>query len=329
MSHQDTLGVVIPTLNCAHMLPEHLTSMDSWLDLVEQIVVVDSHSQDGTWEILQQKLKSHPKASFHQRPRGLYESWNYGIAQLKSEFTYISTVGDSITKQGLAHLCEVAGLVEADVVVSEPVFLTENGEIQKNQEAWPISKMLQKMKIKEPRLLSSNVLSCFILENPQDAILGSSASNIYRTKILQERPFPTEFGTTGDAAWGIKNLNFYRLAVTPMRFSTFRNHEKSYDISKYKINNLNWILISELDKVYDSLRSNKNVDSSFFKKKENLIKIAKNKMYYQNLLASSRCRKLHWVVHPAAWYYRFRRNYFKSIFEKKLNYKIINDFTDR
>jgi hypothetical protein len=43
--------------------------MEPWLDLVEQIVVVDSHSDDGAWEMWRERLSNHPGTSLHQRPR--------------------------------------------------------------------------------------------------------------------------------------------------------------------------------------------------------------------------------------------------------------------
>lgn len=69
MTERHSIGVVIPTLNCAHLLPDHLDSMQPWLDLVEQIVVVDSYSDDGTWEMLQKRLAGHPQGRLFTNDR--------------------------------------------------------------------------------------------------------------------------------------------------------------------------------------------------------------------------------------------------------------------
>ena len=45
-------------------------------------------------------------------------------------------------------------------------------------------------------------LFLFTLLNVSGAILGSSSSNLYRTDCLKRHPFPTDFGTSGDAASG-------------------------------------------------------------------------------------------------------------------------------
>src|SRR5207248_6943191 len=46
------IGVVVPTRNSASLAPEHLETMRPWLDQVEQVVVVDSFSKDGTVQLL-------------------------------------------------------------------------------------------------------------------------------------------------------------------------------------------------------------------------------------------------------------------------------------
>ena len=119
------IGVVLPTLNCASLLPAHLESMQPWLDLVSEIVVVDSHSNEGTVELIRERLK-HPALRVHLHPRGLYQSWNFGLSRLRTKYAYISTVGDSITRAGLQHLHATAEKLDCDVVVSKPRFIAND-----------------------------------------------------------------------------------------------------------------------------------------------------------------------------------------------------------
>src|SRR5262245_61645413 len=120
------IGVVIPTLNCAEQMPAHVAALNEWIDLAADVVVVDSESTDGTPEFLRANLR-HPAIRFFTRPRGLYQAWNFGIAQLRSEFAYISTAGDTITRAGIIHLAEAAQRLGADVVISPPRFVAEAG----------------------------------------------------------------------------------------------------------------------------------------------------------------------------------------------------------
>ncbi|NBP89881.1 MAG: glycosyltransferase [Opitutae bacterium] len=51
-----TLSVVVPTYNCASLIARHIASMQNWLDLADEIIVVDSQSTDGTNELIRQNL---------------------------------------------------------------------------------------------------------------------------------------------------------------------------------------------------------------------------------------------------------------------------------
>jgi len=314
MNRAPSIGVVLPTLNCAHLLPDHLASMQPWLDLVEQIVVVDSHSEDGSSEMLQKRLAGHPRVTFHQRPRGLYQSWNFGISQLETDFTYISTVGDSITRPGLEHLRAVATDLRADVVVSKPAFIEENGEPVQNGPRWPIDDVVEALQLGAPCLLDQWTLCLFLLENPVDAILGSSASNLYLTQLLKSRPFPTEYGTVGDGAWGFANVFHYRLAVTPTQLSTFRRHEKSYAAATYAVDELRENLFDLLVRSFESVMTanphlNTQADRLNY---SHLIKTVEQRMLWQKRLEGCRKQPLPWALNPWAWCCRRMRNSFRS-----------------
>jgi glycosyltransferase involved in cell wall biosynthesis len=284
--------------------------MGTWLDLVDQVEVVDSYSNDGTWEMLQERLSNHPSASFHQRPRGLYQSWNYGIAQLKTQFTYISTVGDSITRAGLAHLRDVAAEFNADVVISKPIFIEEEGAVCSHQTKWPIDSVTDELAISKPCVVDNWSLLLFLMENPVDAILGSSASNLYRTGTLQSRPFPTDYGTVGDGAWGLANLFRYSLGITPEKFSEFRRHEKAYSLESYAVADLNLRLFDLLMKSFEDISRN---DADIRKraaemKCPELLDLVAQRMRWQCQLEQQRRRWVPWILNPKAWHVRRMRN---------------------
>ena len=65
----------MPTYNCAPLMERHVVSMAAWIDLADEVIVVDSRSTDGTLDIIQARLR-HPNLRIILRDRGLYESWN-------------------------------------------------------------------------------------------------------------------------------------------------------------------------------------------------------------------------------------------------------------
>ena len=236
MSGVRPIGVLIPTRNCANLAPSHLASLKEWAALAEQIVVVDSDSQDGTVDILKAGLAGLP-VQFLTHPPGLYQSWNFGIQNITAKYVYIATVGDTITRDGIEHLFAVAEEFKCDAVISKPRFVDDNGRPLPDSR-WVIDEILDRLNIQRPRLLSQEEQFLFTVTNLWGAILGSSASNLYRSETLRRRPFPTEFGMAGDGAWGVQNMFDVKIAVTPERFSTYRYHPKAYSLAAYRVESL-------------------------------------------------------------------------------------------
>lgn len=218
------VGVIIPTYNCAAHMPAHLAALKEWLDLAQEVVVVDSESTDGTLELLQTGL-AHPHLRFFTRPRGLYQAWNFGIAQLTSEFTYVSTAGDTITREGITHLVETAQRLGSDVLISPPKLIPEAG-VKQPENDWPVHRILAELNLRAPAVLRRSRVLHFAIDHALHVlgILGSSASNLYRTAPLQERPFPDDCGHAGDVGWGVRHALDATFALTPECCSTFLIH---------------------------------------------------------------------------------------------------------
>ena len=122
----NTLSVVIPTYNCLHLIKRHLAHLQNWIHLADEVIVVDSRSQDGTIDYIK-KMIQHPRCLYIERDRGLYESWNEAIAATSGDWIYISTAGDIIDKNHLLRLMNAGITSGADVVVSPQRFVSEDG----------------------------------------------------------------------------------------------------------------------------------------------------------------------------------------------------------
>lgn len=228
MSQQLPIGIVLPTYNVIDRIGQHLEQMRPWIDLVEEFIVVDSHSTDGSLELIQQQL-CHPRLRILRHPPGLYQSWNHGIQQITAPYTYISTIGETITHFGLNHLVATAKRLAADVVLSRPNFFNEQGcAVQKR---WPIHCRLEDRPLSEPELLNPQEVFFLAALDVPESIAGSAASNIYRTATLQKFPFPTNYGHLGDEAWFIAHAFKVAVAVTPLKFSTFLIHPSGNHMS--------------------------------------------------------------------------------------------------
>ncbi len=229
MNPRTSISVLLPTYNCRHLLERHLASVQAWLDVVDEVIVVDSRSTDGTLEVIRAALQ-HPRLHFIERDRGLYASWNEGIAATTGDWVYISTAGDLITREQLQHLREVGEALTADVVVSPPAFTHEDGRPHRDL-GWPPAKLLTAFGQGRPFVMQPEATQFLAFQNCPNAILGSSAANLYRGTHLRARPFPTEYGVVGDTAWIIRYGHETRLALTPQAGSTFCIHEKDSQLT--------------------------------------------------------------------------------------------------
>jgi hypothetical protein len=214
------VSVIIPTLNCRSALERHLDAIEAWLPEAAAIIAVDSRSSDGTADLLHERLAP-LAATILTTPPGLYASWNTAIAQVKTPWTYISTVGDTIDRSGIAELIAAAQHLNADLVVSPPQMVGEDG-ISPAETRWPIHPICEALdKNAGPVLLSPLETVIALCSYVTASILGSSASNIYRSSFLQEHPFPVDFGHAGDTAWGLQNCAHLRTAILPTPVSNF------------------------------------------------------------------------------------------------------------
>lgn len=302
------ISILIPTRNCAALVPEHLQSLRDWMDLAEEVVVVDSDSRDGTVELLRSGL-AHPRVRFLNHPPGLYQSWNFGIQNAGAKYIYIATVGDGISRGGIGHLFDVAERFQSDVVISKPDFVSAGGQALPGQR-WPVDVILRRLRIDRPRLLSTAEQFLFMATNLWGSILGSSASNLYRADCLKQRPFPTEYGTTGDSGWSILNIFEVKIAITPERFSTFRFHEKSYAPEDYHIEALLLKLFRLVQCVVARQRTGnfaarRILDEVRWTELESALELVP---FWQAKLEHYRKERLPWFLNPRAWQARAARN---------------------
>ncbi len=198
--------------------------MRGWVDLAEEVVVVDSRSTDGTVEYIRQEL-AHPRLRIIERDRGLYASWNEGIAATTGAWIYVSTAGDTIDREQVRHLVETGERAEADVVISPPRFVDSEGDPIADL-AWPPHAIIARHGDGRPFILSPTALATLAYLHCPNSILGSSASNVYRGETLRARPFPTDFRGAGDTVWLMRHSLSVRACLTPRAGSAFCGHPK-------------------------------------------------------------------------------------------------------
>jgi len=297
----------MPTRNSAAFLPKHLARMKGWLDLVEQVVVVDSFSEDGTLDLIRAHLR-HPRLAVLSHPPGLYQSWNYGISKISAEYLYITTCGDLITRSGLRALFDTAEESGCDVVISKPRFYSPANSTSDDHK-WPIDDVISTLGLTAPRRLNRLEALIFAIANVTAAMTGSCASDLFRTSALQQYPFPTEFGTAGDAAWGILHAAEVTWAVVPERFSRFLRHASSVpEIERKRVESaLQPERLARQAVATLRLKGLVSDEELAFSCLDELLEALEHYLDYKRACDHHRRGRLPWILRPAAWRLRFKR----------------------
>jgi hypothetical protein len=211
-------------------MERHLASMEKWGNLADEIIVVDSRSTDRTLEHIRERLH-HPNVRIIERDRGLYESWNEGIAATTGDWVYISTAGDTINREHLLHLLDIGERANADITISPPRFIDENGEPVADLK-WPPHEIIANHGNGLPFTMSPMATACLAFLHCPSCVLGSSASNLYRGDMLRARPFPVGFRGASDTVWLMRNALTLRVCLTPQCGSDFCIHAKDGKLSR-------------------------------------------------------------------------------------------------
>ena len=179
--------------------------------------------------------------------------------------------------------------------------------------------MLSSLRISSPILLEGLKLFYFTFLHLPAAVLGSSASNLYRADVLQRRPFPTDYGTVGDGAWGVLNVFDCRLGVTPEMFSTFRHHPKAYADKEYAVANITGKLIElASDTFYKRLAVDAGLRAQATQAGlDELPRTLREQRKWHHQLELERERKLPWILNQRAWRARRRRNRFDELLREQ------------
>jgi len=269
--------------------------------MVHEFIWVITESPDGSHGIAR-KAAQEIGGHVLEVPRGLYQAWNSGIARATGEFIYISTIGDTITPEGLNALSLCIQKNQADVVFSPPVISPATEANLKRSRHWPIFKFSQILnQHAEGRLPKEKAFLIQILSGAS-GLLGSCASCLFRASYLQGRPFPTDHHHYGDTAWTYQNIADTTLTFHPDPVAQFQIHD------------------AETPRIVD-----KNQIYSLINQLAIHLPLSLAHIVHSYILASfhiDRIRDPHpkfgWWWMPKAWQARWRRNMMKKVLLRAL-----------
>ena len=219
------ISILLPSLNTFSFLEERLKTilnqtLDDW-----ELIIVDSYSDDGSWELLQTYASRDSRIYASQAPReGVYAGINRCLSQARGEYVYIATSDDTMTFDCLEKM--VAALESqptCDIAHCCLNIIDETGQLTKKQwNTWDKTKFF-----------GEHINHQHIRLAPYDGILYCALGTLYssltqlliRRKVFEEiGNFRTDFGSHGDFEWGIRAGLTANTVHVPHYLATWRLH---------------------------------------------------------------------------------------------------------
>lgn len=303
------ISVVIPVYQCAGRLPEHIRMIRHLRPSFGQVIWVCTPSQDGSHDTARREAESRGD-DYLEVPRGLYQAWNRGIARATRPFTYVSTVGDAITPEGLASMQASLQGLQATIVFSPAQILPFTRENIRRTRHWPIFYYDYLLWMYDGRIVPTPVLARLQLLAGISCLLGSFASCLSQTPFLQARPFPSDFYHYGDTAWFYQHLTEARVAYLKNSCSTFFVHDHS----------VRYISPDDLGRCISSFAHayEKKYPSNELLTLARMLRQARHRLNYYRQPHPYRF----WWLNPVAWGWRIVRTWVLQIIYLELLYQI-------
>lgn len=217
----------MPCLNTARFLPARFDSILAQTHREFELIVLDSGSVDGSWEIICDYARRDDRIrAIQQDRRGLYQDWNACLRMARYDWIYIATSDDTMRLDALAILGAAAEAhPEATVIASRRWMIDEQGDNLGGMEAhdrafsgvrywtsgWcePDRELIHGLLIGTPFCSVTQLL-------------------IHRQVFERVGFFPTEFMSSGDFMWQLRMLLSERVYFVAQKLGSWRWHSTQY-----------------------------------------------------------------------------------------------------
>lgn len=201
-----------------------------------ELVICDSHSEDGTWECFQ-KLKGDERIRLHQVPReGLYAGWNECLARAKGDYVYIAPADDTCSPELLEKMVQALETVDhpqpslrgvehraVDIAVCGFDFIDADGRTMDPPRGTARTFYGDWVNRRHFRsgMLELLVHLCI------DVSWTTMTSVLFRRSLLQRTgPFRTDCGAFADRFWAMRSALYSDTVYLPERLATWRWHAR-------------------------------------------------------------------------------------------------------
>lgn len=242
------VSILLPSLNARQFLEPRIDSLLAQTFGDWEAIVLDSHSTDGTWELLQSIASADSRFRLTQVPReGLYAALNRGVQLAMGEFLHIATCDDTMAPEFLyAMINALAQCPEAGIAACDLSFINQDGH---ELFAGDMAAHLSKKAIKN-LLGSGRVRTAFPTKEqrelnyrpvPHDCLLHFSGRSVYfsLTQLVVRMglaravgPFETTVGSVADFGWLVRLTSMTGSVHLPRNLATWRFHGDQLSVQR-------------------------------------------------------------------------------------------------
>ncbi len=219
------ISICMPVLNARPFLEFRMATILAQTVTSWELIVCDSHSEDGTWEFLQQ-FRNDARIHLYQVPKeGLFAGWNECLKLVTGKYAYIATSDDTAYPDMLERL---VGLLEsrpdAGVAIGKFEFIDEEGRVILPTQGIPGSFFGE---WQERAHIRSGWVD-FLVHTLIGTSWTSITSALFRTEVVRKAGlFRTDVGkgeAFADRFWAMKVASLADTVYSPQTVATWRVH---------------------------------------------------------------------------------------------------------
>lgn len=219
------VSVLLPNLNTRRFLVERLDSIINQTLTDWELIIIDSYSDDGSWEVIQEYAAHDRRFRISQAPRdGIYPNLNRCIMQARGEYVYIAMSDDTMSPECLATMT-VAMDVHPECDLCHTCLQVIDAEGRIIPDFWEQLPVVQ--------FFGALMQYPHIRWAPYDGVVHCGVYTVYTslTQLLIRRTvfdrigyFRTEWGSEGDFEWGVRVGLGCNVLHLPVKLATWRRH---------------------------------------------------------------------------------------------------------
>lgn len=224
---QPKVSILLPNLNYRRFLEKRIQTVLNQTLIDWELIIVDSYSDDGAWELIQGFAKRDVRIRILQAPReGIYAGLNHCIRLARGEYIYIATSDDTMFPDCLEKMVTAMD-AHPECGICHTCLKVIDEERKEIPNFW--------QELLPAQFYGELMNKPHIRFAPYDGILHCALYTVYTslTQLLIRRSifdkvglFRTDWGSEGDFEWGMRAASVCNILHIPETLATWRIHSE-------------------------------------------------------------------------------------------------------